>query len=662
MPIVQSACPLDCPDACSLDVEVEEGRVRAIRGSQLNPLTAGFICSKVSRMSDHLYGPERVLFPQVRDGPKGSGRFRRVSWDEALDLVARRLREVQTRWGGEAILPCSYGGSNGMLTEGAQDARLFHRLGATNLDRTICAVPSTVAAEGLVGKMPGIALQDYAHSRLIVVWGCNPHATSIHLLPHIRTARRAGARLVVVDPRRTRLAAKADLHLPVRVGTDLPLALALHRALFTTGRVDADFLAAHCRHADALEAAAAPWTLDRAATTCGVSSRDIETLADWLSEIRPAAVRCGWGPERNRNGTAATAAILALPAVAGLFGERGGGYTLSNSGAWSFDHQTVLDAPMPPTRHVNLAELAPALDTLDDPPVRALFVYNCNPVSTVPHQNLLRRALADEDLFTVVHEAVHTDTADWADVLLPATTFLEHHELSRGYGAYVARHHGPAATAPGEARSNQAVFGALLERLGLRRPDDLWEPADQAAAILRAAPDGQRLAEEVATHGQALPPTGAAPVQFVDAYPQTPDRKVDLVPACLGPEPYAFRPDPATAQHPLALISPAHEQMITSTFAQLVDAPAQAWLSPTAATVRGIEDAAPIEVFNDLGAVHCVARVTDEVRPGVVLLHKGWWSRHTANGQTSTALVPAAVESLSGGACYNDARVNVRQR
>src|SRR6185312_6526548 len=427
-----SACPLDCPDACSLEVRVEEGRVVKIDGTRRNPLTDGYICSKVRRLPEHLYGPDRILHPALRVGPKGSGEFQRISWDEALDLVASRMREAKELHGGEAILPFFYGGSNGLLTQETTDARLFYRVGASRLARTVCAAPTGRAAMGLYGKMAGVAFADFPAARLIVLWGANPSASGIHLVPIIQEAQRQGTRLVVIDPRRINLAKKADLHLAPRPGTDLPLALAVIRWLFAEGKADLDFLAAHATGGEELRRRAEPWTFARAAEVTGVPAADIERFARLYAESSPAVVRCGWGLERNRNGGSAVAAVLALPAVGGKFGVRGGGYVLSNSGAFAFDRAGAAAEPEPRTRVINMNRLGEVLLERDDPPVTVLFSYNCNPLATMPNQEKVRRGLAREDLFTVAFDQVWTDTAMWADLVLPATHFLEHDEMSRG--------------------------------------------------------------------------------------------------------------------------------------------------------------------------------------------------------------------------------------
>jgi len=660
--IRSSACPLDCPDACSLDVTVSDGRVVGLTGNDQNPVTAGYICGKVRKFDQVMYGPLRVREPALRDGPKGSGRFRAVSWEEALDVVVANVERVRARWGAEAILPCNYGGSNGYLTQLATDNRFFHRLGASRLARTLCAAPTTTALMGVYGKMPGVAYEDYAEAKLIVVWGANPSATGIHLVPFIRRAQHNGAKLVVIDPRATPLAKQADLHLAVRPGRDLPLALALHRWLFTQGRHNPQFLARHAAQVDEFRVRIKPWSIERAAVEAGVSAADLEQLAQWYADTNPAVVRCGWGVERSAQGGAAVAAILALPAVAGKFGVRGGGFTMSNSAAWNIDPGVAAAAPEPAVRQINLNRVGEALLSAV-PPIGLLFVFNCNPLATLPAQGKVRTGLEREDLFTVVHEQVMTDTARYADVLLPATTFLEHHELKKGYGATVLQQIEPVVEPVGSAWPNYRLFGELCRRLGLTQPGDPVEPRELRNAMLAAADGGAGIAAQLAADRIASPPCGARPVQFVDVYPRTTDGRVHLVPpeldAALEGRLYDVEQPSCDARYPLTLISPASADSITSTLTQLHEAPAAVQLHPTDAAVRGIAPGTLVRIFNDAGEVICHAQVTDSLRAGVASLPKGLWSLHTKNGWTSNALVPDSLTDLGGGACFNDAHVQI---
>jgi anaerobic selenocysteine-containing dehydrogenase len=666
MKVLRSACPLDCPDLCGLEVHVEEGRVVEVDGDRRGPITDGFICGKVRKIADHMYGSDRVLHPMIRAGAKGSGQWRRASWDEALELVAGRIREIKQRAGGSAILPFHYGGSNGWLTEGALATRFFRRLRASNLDRTFCAAATNAATRGLYGNIPGVALEDYEHAKLIVLWGVNPSATGIHLVPVIERAREAGAKLVVIDPRRTPLARRADLHLPIRPGTDLPVALAVIHALFERGHADRAFLAAHATEVDELARRASAWSLEAAAREARIDSAQLERFVELYVATAPAVIRAGWGLERNRNGGSAVAAVLALPAVAGKLGVRGGGYTMSNGDArWTASAEAAIGEEPTIVRHVNMSDLARALAELSDPRIECVFVYNANPAATAPDQRAVIEQLAREDIFVVVHEQVWTDTAQLADVVLPATTFLEHRDVRRGYGT-MRMFDSPAVAAPvGESRSNNQLFGALLERFQLVRPGDAMTDDELVARTFDKAEHGRELRAQLAECAVAEPPDGPRLVPFVEVFPDTPDRKIHLVPAALDRDAtgglYIYKPDPETSEFPLALISPALATQISSTFGQLRTAPATLELAPTDAAARGIASGDRVRVWNRGGEIRCVAHVSSDVRIGVCVLPKGLWRKHSRNGYTANALVPASFADLAGQAAYNDARVQVER-
>ena len=654
---VRTACPLDCPDSCTLDVTVENGRIQKIDGGDDNPVTRNFICAKVRRFGERIYGEDRVLYPCVRQGAKGHGTFTRVSWDEALDLIARRMQEIKHTTGAEAILPYYYGGSNGLLTQNTNDAELFRRFGTSRLATTICAAPTGAANQALYGKMPGVVYQDYPQAKLVVLWGVNPSASGIHLIPYVKEAQANGAALVVIDPRTTSLAKKAELHLAVRPGTDLVVALALHRVLFEEGHADLAFLDQHTHGADRLRAAAEPWTIERAAREAEIDPAALRRLADLYVAASPAVIRCGWGLERNRNGGSAAAAILALPAVAGKFGVRGGGFSMSNSLAFGLKSAQWIDTPEPATRLVNMNHLGRALTEYTDPPVQMLFIYNCNPLATAPDQNRVLKGLQREDLFTVAFEQVYNDTARYADVVLPATTFLEQYDIAKSYGPIALQLVRPVIEPRGEARPNAQVFSELAERLGIGVAEE------DAETLLRITARMGTVGPELLERGFATPPHEGAPVQFVDVFPLTPDRKVNLFPKEIaGDAPagmYGYQPDPATDGFPLALISPATEKTISSTLGELRERAAMLHIHPADAGPRGISQSDAIRVFNHLGELHCPANVTTDIRRGTVAFSKGVWRRNTYNGSTANALVPDSLTDLGAGACFNDARVQV---
>jgi anaerobic selenocysteine-containing dehydrogenase len=657
--VIDTACPLDCPDACSLAVTVSEGCIVEIDGSSLNAPTGGYICAKVRKFGDRVYGEARLHHPAVRSGPKGQGRFSRVSWDEAIEIIANQMIDVRDKWGGEAILPFSYGGSNGLLTQDTLDAILFRRFGSSRLARTVCAAPTGTVAQAMYGKMPCVTYEDYPEARLIILWGVNPSTSGIHLVPYVRQAQKQGAQLVVIDPRATPLARQADLHLAPKPGTDVAIALSIHRHLFEEGLADARFIAEHTTGADRLRERAAAWTFERAARTSGVPEAGLRQLADDYASASPALIRCGWGLERNRNGGNAVMSVLSLPAVAGKFGVRGGGYSMSNSGAWNITRPWLGTEPV--TRVVNMNKLGRALTEFNDPPIKMLFVYNCNPVVTMPDQQRVLQGMAREDLFTIVFDQVMTDTAAFADLVLPATTFLEAYDFARGYGPISLQLVRPVIDAVGESRSNPEVFGELARRLDVVHAGEPDNELDMLLQLFRTLPgDAGAQIEET---GRAAPPFGFRPVQFVDVMPRTIDGKVDLFPAALDAEApgglYTFQPDPASDRFPLALISPASDKTISSTLGELSRPAVALLMNPVDAAPRGLKDSDPIRVFNELGEVQCAVKIDATIREGTISLPKGLWRKSTWNRMTANVLVPDSLTDLGAGACFNDARVQV---
>ncbi|MGE0059604.1 MAG: molybdopterin-dependent oxidoreductase, partial [Dehalococcoidia bacterium] len=479
-----------------------------------------------------------------------------------------------------------------------------------------------------------------------------------HLVPVLNEAQKRGATLVVIDPRRTQLAAKADLHLAPRPGTDLPLAMAMLRYLFEEGFADWDFLQKHAHGAEELRRRALPWKLERAAEVTGVPAEDIARLARMYAEASPAAIRSGWGIERNRNGGSAVAAVLALPAVGGKFGVRGGGYTMSNSGAYAFDRIAAANEAPPPTRVLNMSLLGRLITEDMAPPIKVLFVYNCNPLATMPNQELVRAGLERPDLFTVVSEQFWTDTTRYADVVLPATSFLEHSEVTRGFGSMVIQHPRAVALPPGEARPNYEMFADLCRRLGVDRPGDPETPEELEEALLNHS-EWQR--KQLREDDIAFPDLGWAPVQFVDSLPLTPDSKIHLVPEALDAEAplgiYGYQADPDNDS--LALISPASNRTISSYLGNLQRETARLDIHPEDAASRGVSDGDEVRVSNALGEVRVRARVTSDVARGVVVLPKGLWSFQTLSGTTANALAPDTLTDLGQGPCFNDARVEV---
>lgn len=652
---------MDCPDTCSLDVEVSDGRVTHIRGSQRNPITDGFICSKVAQFTKRLYAQQRLHYPMRRVGAKGAGQFERITWEEAVAAICDRARAVQAEYGGEAILPYSYGGSNGLLGQDTTDKAFFARLGASRLARTVCAAMTGEAAMGMYGKMPGVAFEDYAHARGILIWGANPKASNIHLVPYLKQAKAAGAKIAALDPMSNFSPREVDLQVPVFPGTDLVVALALVRWFHQNNLIEWSFVRQHTTGVELLLEKATPYTLDHAAEVARITPGQIEQLAQLYAEADPAVIRVGWGMERNRNGAQAIAAVLALPALLGKFGKRGGGYTLSNSAAYKFDDSVMVESLPWNTRVINMNVLGKVLLEEKNPPVKMLFVYNCNPAVTVPNQNAILRGLQREDLFTVVFDQVMTDTAMFADVLLPATTFLEQREIKKGYGSYALQYFEAVVPAAGEARPNEEVFALLGSGMG-------WNDSAFALTtedlLARAAQGTRGMGRTVAWHDLREDKIaffdfpGVTPIQFKTVFPRTPDAKVHFAPENLRQNAYEFL-DGVEAKFPLALISPATDKSITSMMAEYNLPELFVSLHPEDAAARNLSRGQSVRVFNAFGEVHCRLNISTAIRPGVAMMPKGAWRKSSLNGQTSTALAPDTLNVIGGGACFNDARVDV---
>ena len=657
---VRTACPLDCPDSCTIDVTVENGRVVKIDGGDENPITRDFICGKVRRFADRIYGEDRLLYPAVRQGAKGHGTFSRVTWGEALDLIATRMEDIRDHKGAEAILPFCYGGSNGLLTQDTNDAALWRAFGTSRLARTVCAAPTGAANMALYGKMAGVTYQDYPHARLIILWGVNPAASGIHLVPVPRAKRkRPGHGWSSSIRARRRWHGRRRSTWPC---ARAPISRSRSPCTDSCSRKVTPirpFLAEHTTGAEQLRARAAEWTFERAADVAGIDAADLRRLAELYVATSPALVRCGWGLERNRNGGAAAAAVLALPSVAGKFAVRGGGYSMSNSTALGIKAAAWMnDTPEPPTRIVNMNHLGRALLEYDSPSVDMLFVYNCNPLATMPDQNRVLEGLQREDLFTVVFDQVFTDTARYADVVLPSTTFLENYDIARGYGSISLQLVRPVIEPVAEARSNPEVFSQLAARLGLGEAEEEIDTLMRISGRLPAA-----IGAELMERGSITPPFDGAPIQFVDVFPLTADRKVHLFPDELDRQApggfYSYRADPATERYPLALISPASEKTVSSMMGELRKRAAMVQMNPLDAKMRGLSHEDPVRVYNDLGEVHVPLAINEDIRPGTVSLSKGLWRKSTYNGSTSNALVPDSLTDVAGGACFNDARVEV---
>ena len=666
-----SVCTLDCPDTCSLDVTVEDDRIVAVRGSRANPYTAGVICTKVARSyPEFVHGPGRLTAPLRRVGTRGEGRFAPIGWDEALDVIHDRFTAVMAAHGPQAIVPLNYAGPHGMLAGGSMDLRFFHRLGASLLDRKpLCGGVRTEAWVGTFGPVPGMPPEQAEHSRLIVAWGNNVTWSNLHLTPIIRRARRAGAKLVAIDPRRTRIAAEADLHLALQPGTDVVLAWALAAELERRDALDRDFIAAHVMGFEEYMAAARTVSVPDAARVCGVPEDAIRLLAGWYHEISPAAISVGNGLERNRNGGSGIRAVFALPALAGKFGVIGGGLVNGASFAFPKTPRRLQRPDLAPagTRTLNIVDIGRhLLDDACSPPIKALFIYNHNPLIVHPDQNRLRRGLAREDLFIVGADVVMTDSLAYADIVLPACSHFEHDDLYAAYGQHWLQRGEPVITRQGHALPNTEIFRRLAARFGFTEP--AFTASD--AQLMDDAIDGSDarlggIAPSALPTGRATPMTvsGQPAVLFGNVWPQTPSGKIELASAYLGDKYGARLPtwQSSPPAFPLALLSPASDQRITSTFGGLTGGEATPPLEmhPDDARRRGLRNGMRVRVWNDLGEVHLPLKITAVVPLGVVATLKGAWLRTSDNGQTISALCPTHHADISGGACFNDARVEV---
>ena len=657
--IKHSVCTMDCPDTCSLEVEVQDEKVVAIRPGHNNPITDDFICSKVSNFAKRLYSPDRLLYPMKRTGQKGSVEFERISWEEACSTISERFHQIRNEFGGEAILPFYYGGSNGVLGQETADRAFFAKLGASRLATTVCAAPTSAAASGMYGKMPGVAFEDYVHAKLIIIWGANPKASNIHLVPILKKAKEAGAKIAVVDPKLNFSAREQDLHLPVFPGTDLVVALAMIQYWQKNNLLNEEFLKEHAIRAEILLEKAAAFDFEKASEIAKVPARDIEKLAELYAESNPAVIRIGWGLERNRNGGQAAAAILALPTLMGKFGVQGGGYTLSNSGTAKIATNKIAESVLWDTREINMNLLGKYLLEENSPPLKALFVYNCNPAVTVPNQNAILKGLLREDLFTVVFEQVMTDTAKYADIILPAVTFLEQEEIKKSYGAFLLQYLAPVIPRCGEAKPNEEVFAMLGRAMGWndRAFQDTTEDYLRKAADAIRAPGGPISLDQLRENRVVFFDfPGRNPVLFKTSFPWTENGKINLAPSALGKNPYEYQENNGT--YPLTLISPATNKTISSSMGEYNLPQLYAVMNPEDASSRGLLDGATVRVYNDLGEVICKLKVKDTIRQGVVSMPKGAWRKSSRNGQTATALAPDSL-GTAGGACFNDARVEV---
>jgi anaerobic selenocysteine-containing dehydrogenase len=674
-------------------IGVKDGRAVSLRGDPDHPFTQGFLCQKVARYLERVYHPDRLQYPMKRTGPKGSGQFTRISWDEALDVIARRFRAIASSSDGpQAILPYSYAGTMGKLQGSSLDRRFFHRLGASLLDRTICATAGAAGCDVTLGTRAALDPEAVLHSRYIINWGSNTSVTNMHLWAIMHRARKAGAVIVTIDPYRSKTAARSDWWLPIRPGTDAALALGMMHILWRDGLQDNDYLTRYCLGADQLrDRALRDYPPERVAAITGLSPADIERLARAYGTVRPTLIRLNYGLQRHAGGGMAVRTITCLPAVSGAWRDVGGGALLSTSKMYPF-HAARLERPdlIPPgTRTINMVQLAEALtNELAPPPVRALYVYNCNPAAVCPDQARVLHGLRREDLFTVVHEQFKTDTADYADILLPATTQLEHFDLFGSYGHLYVQTSAPVIAPLGEAKCNNEVFRLLARRLDFE--PDLFEVSDEqlAAEALQPGPSPNGFPSARAFEGINLErlqregpvrlnlPANYAP--FAEGGFPTPSGKCELYSpglAALGLDPLpTYTPpheDPQTrpdlaARYPLQMLSPPAASFLNSTFVNIEALRRAARepsveIHPSDAQARGIGNGDWVRVFNDRGAFRARAVVGETVKAGVVVALAVWWNKYSPEGANCNATTSTRLTDLGGGATFFDNLVQVER-
>ncbi|MGH9517007.1 MAG: molybdopterin-containing oxidoreductase family protein [Terriglobales bacterium] len=711
--VVHAACSHDCPDACGVLITVEDGRATKIQGDPAHPVTRGFLCAKVTKYLDRVYSPERVLYALRRVAAKGAagvvadenvcatraGRagtpvpprslqaFERISWDEALDEIAKRLKSIAAEFGSEAILPFSFAGTLGKLGYASMDRRFFHRLGASQLHRNICSEAGAAGVKSVYGVNMGTDPEQFRHSKYIIAWAANIHATNVHLWPFIEEARRDGAKLVVIDPYRTRTAACADWHLPINPGTDVALALGMMHIIINRNLHDADYVARYTLGFEELRAKVQEYPPDRVAQWTGVAASDIEKLAlDYATE-RPAVIRMNYGVQRSENGGTAARTISMLPIVTGSWKEIGGGFQLSTSGAYKMNEE-ALERPElmekalgRPARTLNMAELGKQLNETSDPPVKALLVYNSNPAATCPNRNAVIRGLLRPDLFTVVHEQFFNDTTDYADIVLPATTFFEHKDLQTAYGHYYLQISNQAIEPLGECRSNVELFRALAERMGFEDEcfrdsvDDVIDQALNADNPWLKGLTRQRLEKEghIRLNFEG---NGAVPQPFLPwahGNFRTPSGKAELYNERLkdqGFDPVAAFVPPVESRHaagakafPLELLARKADNFLNSTFSNLPSVQSMEEMglleiSQKDADSRGISDGDTVRVFNSRGEIQLKARVDGKVSTGVVATKLNW-AKLTPGNLNINVLTSEKLTDLGNSAVFYSVLVEV---
>lgn len=668
-----SICALDCPDACSIKVTVENGRAVKLQGDPEHPVTRGFLCAKVQRYLDREYHPERLLYPMKRTGPKGSREFTRITWDEALDSISSKLKHVAEEHGPEAILPYSYGGNLGYLNGNGMDRRFFHRLGASQLDRTICASAGAFGLTQAYGIRLGTDTERFDQAKLIIAWGANILATSVHQWPFIVEARRNGARFVVIDPVRTKTARLADQHIAIHPGTDVVLMLGMLHVIFAEGLEDREYMEKYAEKGTDLRAFVADMTPEAVYTETGVEAETVRQLARLYATTKPALLRINYGIQRSEWGATAVRVAAMLPVVCGHWKHMGGGLQLTTSGAFQINRKALempelMEVALGRTaRTLNMSELGRILEEVNDPPVKALFVYNSNPAAIAPNRNRVKKGLLREDLFTVVAEQFLTDTTDYADIVLPATTFLENKDLYFSYGHYWMQYAEPAIEAPGECKSNVELFRLLAERMGFKESCFRDSEDEMIAQTIDSGHEFLKGVSLPVLQAERRVRLHAAREQeaFAEGGFGTVSGKVNLsLEGFQYRRPEEGRLSPLAKQYPLELISLKHADGMNSTFGHregMVQEVLRLVMHPGDASVRGIAAGDMVEAFNGRGMCRFVAEIDGEAKPGLLAASGLTWSRLRADGESVNNLTGEKLTDFGGGPTFFNCLVEVRK-
>ena len=644
-----SVCTKDCPDTCGLMAKVENGKITRVKGDPDHPFTRGFICKKAGYFPEHVHNEDRILTPLKRSGPKGSGQFIPISWDEALDRVVAKIKEVSTTHGPEAILPYLYAGHMGLIQRNAGQA-FFHKLGASRLLGTICGPAATAGYQTTLGSGPSTDIESAVDSDFIVIWGNNSLTTNVHAWPFYKKAMKKGARLVVIDPYRTRTAKEADIHLMPMPGTDAALALGMMQVLIKENLIDRDYLAAHSVGFKELALRAAEYPPEKASSICGVPAEDIRKLALAYGRARAPFIRTGWGPARQLRGAMAMRTIACLPVLVGAFKRPGAGITRSlGGGPIDLTRLTRPDLCPQDTRVVNMVELGDALTQLTGPPVKLLYNFMSNPAAVAPQSALVHLGLRREDLFTVVHELFMTDTALYADIILPAASFLEMTDIYKSYGHNYLRMARPVIPPVGQSRTNLSIFQALARRMGYKEEVFTLDEETLIQDFMKDKHPSLRGIDHDAFRQEKAVRLNIAANPYADGF-NTPSGKAELFSKTwqksgLDPLPCGrvLRDPDGQDKYKLELITPPHHLFLNSAFNEIPElrklaGRARVMIHPRDARKRNISQGDLTRVFNDRGECRLYAEVTRDTQPGLLVAEGLHWPSLTRGGKGANQL------------------------